>query len=104
MPAGTRTKNAVLFFSVGVSVAVIVLSGIWRSQATAELKRVVQRNCMTIEALKAQFRLQATENYERLDENARLLGITVTPELRAAAKVGRDRTLGRFAAEQCNSL
>lgn len=104
MPAGTRTKNAVLFASVAVSVGVIVLTGIWRSQAARDIATVVNRNCQSIEALKKQFRQQAIENYERLDVNAKLLGVTVTPELREAAKVGRDRTLRRFAHTECKPI
>lgn len=58
-------------------------------------------NCQKIEALKAQFREQAIQNYERLDHDAELLGIELTPELREAAKQGRDRTLRRFAETDC---
>jgi hypothetical protein len=67
------------------------------------LKQVSVDNCLEIEALKTAQRQAATQNYQHLDANAKLLGIKVTPALRAAALKGRDKTLERFAAQSCQS-
>jgi hypothetical protein len=80
---------------------VIIVSTLYRAEAQAELGRIVRENCAAIEDLKAQFRQQAIQNYLRLEENARLLDIPLTPELRQAAEQGRDRTLRRFAKSEC---
>ena len=58
-------------------------------------------NCRTIEALKTEFRSDAKTDFRNLGRTARLLGITVTPELRKAARESRDATLRRFASIDC---
>lgn len=74
---------------------------IWRAQDQAALAEGRRQNCVSIEALKAEFRKEAIENFKRLDENAELLGIEVTPKLREAARKSRDAKLRRFAPIDC---
>jgi hypothetical protein len=71
------------------------------SFAVYERDRVTHSNCQQIEALKTEFREQARERFQNLDRDGRLLGIEITPELRAQAARSRDRTLARFAAREC---
>lgn len=80
--------------SVGVALA-------WGANDQAELAQVARTNCMQIEALKTQFRNQAVQSYRHLEQNARILGIEVTPELRQEAQRGRDEALRRFARSEC---
>lgn len=72
-----------------------------RRQLVAGFRDADARTCSQIEALKAEFRKQAVENFANLERNARLLEIELTPELRREAAAGRDRTLVRFAAREC---
>jgi hypothetical protein len=102
-PRSIRT-NALLLVAVllaGLALVALGVSLAWGANDQRELARVVETNCRQIEALKARFRSQAHENYARLEQDARLLGITLTPELREAARQGRDRTLLRFAESDC---
>ena len=72
-----------------------------RRELLAELRKADARACGQIEALKEQFREQAIQNYQRLEQNARLLEIRLTPALRREALAARNRTLARFRAGEC---
>lgn len=96
--------NAILLAAATLAACALVALGVslaWGANDRRELAEVVKQNCEAIEALKAQFREQALQNFERLEENARLLDIPLTEELRQAAEQGRDRTLRRFAESDC---
>lgn len=58
-------------------------------------------NCQDVEKLKLRVRLSALRNYRDLAKNAKLLGITLTHDLRAKALHDRDLTLKRYAREEC---
>lgn len=58
--------------------------------------------CLRIEALKAQNRLNARQNFAMLERNLGLIGIKVTPEILAAAEQGLARALERNRPIQCN--
>lgn len=93
------TVLAVLCFAVfGVALSVSLSWGVNDQQ---ELDRVTRANCLQIEALKAEFRKQAQESYERLPQTARLLGLELTPELQEAAEQARAETFARFARRAC---
>lgn len=57
-----------------------------RLERVKMINRINKEQCDEIEKLKKDNRDAAREQYLQLDLNARLLGITVTPELRAKAK------------------
>lgn len=57
--------------------------------------------CREIEKLKAARREEAVRGFRDLSKNLRLLGITETPQLVAAARDSRNRTLVRFRREPC---
>ena len=97
LPRGVLVLGVVTAVMVGA----VTGAALHRSQSQAELSDIAKQNCQNIEALKAEFRLQANEGYAELAENAQLLGITVTPELRAAALADRNRTVRRFASSDC---
>ena len=77
-----------------------------RMLVRARIKRTDVLHCREIEALKAAERRAARENFAMLDRNAELLGITITPQLRSAAREGVERTLKRFRARPggCGNL
>lgn len=60
-------------------------------------------SCVNIESLKSRVRIRAIEDFKHLDANGKLLGIKITPQLRAEAKKQRDRTLADYAAQSCGS-
>lgn len=66
-----------------------------------ELADVTRENCEQIESLKTELRREAIRVFNNFDRNTRILGIEVTPELRAVARQKRDRTLVRFAPIEC---
>lgn len=103
MRTSLKTNALLLVAAVLAGVALVALgvSLAWGANDQRELADVVRTNCRQIESLKAQFRIQAIENYERLEEDAKLLGITLTDELRSAALEGRNRNLARFAPIDC---
>lgn len=72
-----------------------------RRALLVELRKTDLRACRSIEGIKTEFRTQAIQNFARLEENARLLDVPLTPELRREALRGRNRTLARFAAREC---
>lgn len=98
--------NAPLIIASVVAVGAIVLFSFafaWRASDQARISAIVAHNCADIEALKSQFRRQAIESFAALDRNGRLLGIRITPEVRAAARESRDRTLQRFRSKRCQT-
>lgn len=72
-----------------------------RRQLVFAFQEADMRACRQIEKLKAEFRLQADENFARLEQNAALLQIELTPELREQARLDYERTLKRFASAEC---
>lgn len=83
-----------IFFSIGAAGSLLFQ----RAQSGQDIRFSF---CVQIEALKTAQRTAANENYQKLDQNAKLLGIKVTPELRAAAKHNWVQTLRRFAPHNC---
>lgn len=112
--APKRTRLVVDFVALLGAIA-IILSGVALAgrlhDATARhldqarfnrsISQVSLRDCQEIEKLKKAQRDAAILNFKNLDKNAALLGIRVTPQLREAAKEGRDATLRRFAPGPC---
>lgn len=96
-------QNLGLALAVLFSVAAITVAAVLRAHDQAAIERTAERNCRSIELLKTEFRAEAQESFENLVENARLLGIAVTPELRAVARRRLDKKLARFAAQSCNN-
>ena len=58
-------------------------------------------NCRDVERIKGRIRANAIKSYNELEENAQLLGIELTHDLRAKALRDRNITLHRFARESC---
>lgn len=102
MRLARRNRGLILsamFVVVSVAALGVALTrGAADQEAIAEVGR---KNCQQIEALKTEFRTQAIQDFEHLDRNARLLGITLTAEVRKAARAGRDDTLRRFRPHSC---
>jgi hypothetical protein len=59
-------------------------------------------NCRRIDNLYDRVRMNAIRNYAELDEQGRLLGIKITPELRQRAREDRDRTVRQYAPLECS--
>lgn len=57
--------------------------------------------CAQVEALKDRVRQRAIDDYNSLDRNAHLLGIKLTPQLRAATLKSRNRVLSDYAPQDC---
>lgn len=72
-----------------------------RERLLKGLQKADMRACTQDEAIKAEFREIATENFQNLERNAELLGIELTPALVRQAELDRDQTLARFAAREC---
>ena len=72
-----------------------------RRELLGQLRAADVRACEQTEALKTEFRRQALSNFERLEQNARLLQIPLTQELRLEAALARDRALERFRPVEC---
>ena len=96
-----RLMVVVVVLASVLSIALFAWVSIERAQDQRDLDALAARNCMSIEALKTQFREQAIEGYQNLERDARLLGVVLTPELRQAAVESRDKKLARFAAREC---
>ena len=106
---------------IAVGIAFMAMSVALLGNVTVLAK--AQNNCTSIEKLNARVRenaqikyteakTEAAESIASLDEEARLLGIVVTPELRARvasdanariekAKLERDRLWKQYAADKC---
>ena len=97
LPRGVVVLGVVTALMVGA----VTGGAVHRAKSQAELSEIAMQNCQAIEALKAARRQEAIGNYRRLERDAGLLGITLTPELRKAALEGRNRTLRRFAPSDC---
>ncbi len=111
---------ALTALAAAIASLLIAMSGSITVAASAK------RNCQDIEKLNTRVRQNSKERYKNevreanesvknLDENAKLLGITVTPELRerVTREAERDkrqalsdkrRTLTQYAAKQCPFL
>lgn len=68
---------------------------------TEEVSRQAVINCKEIEGLKQRVRDDAIDRYTKLDQNGKLLGITITPEIRRVARAGLDHTLSQYAEQPC---
>jgi len=90
-----------------VVVILALIAALWFNQhqglraVTDDLSAQSLENCQEIEALKGRVRARVNEDYRNLDRNGKLLGITITPELRAQAKADRDATLKRYSPQSC---
>ncbi len=90
-----------------VAVILALIGAMWFNQhqglraVTNDLSAQSLEYCHEIESLKTRVRVRVTDDFANLDRNGRLLGITITPELRAQAKTDRDATLERYAAQPC---
>lgn len=85
----------------GLAMIVLALAFTWRAHDQEKLRHLARSNCEQIEELKTEFREEAVEDFKNLERNGRLLGIEITPDLRATALFERDRTLTRFAPAEC---
>ena len=61
-----------------------------------------RENCRRIDSLYSTRRASAIRSFDQIHENARLLGIKLTPELLAKARNDRDRTLREYAPLHCS--
>lgn len=57
--------------------------------------------CVQVEALKERVRQRAIDDFNNLERNAKLLGITLTPQLKAATLESRNRILRDYAPQDC---
>jgi len=102
-PDGKPTRRWILT----VVVIFALIGALWFNQhqglraVTNDLSAQSLENCQEIEALKGRVRDRVNEDYRNLDRNGKLLGITITPELRAQAKADRDATLKRYSPQSC---
>jgi hypothetical protein len=98
----SRYKNllAYLLLVLAILLAFVSLEDQRRERVKA-LNFINTVQCQEIEDLKMQFREDAIEDYNRLDETLRLLKLKRTPELEARAKGDRDRVLRRFKEGTC---
>lgn len=94
-------QNLILIVAIAGGVATLIGANYVGTNDRSRIEEVARDLCETTEKLKAQHRLEALEDYENLDRNGRLLGIEITPELRATARESRDATLRRFAPSDC---
>ncbi len=67
----------------------------------AELAAIDRRNCQSIESLKDAQRKEAWISFNRLREDAKILGIPVTRQLLDTAKKRRDEKIARFRRLPC---
>lgn len=72
-----------------------------RKHRVAALNFVNTAQCKEIEALKYQFRIDAIEDYNRLEETLRLLKLERTPEIEERARRDKDTVLKRFQQGTC---
>ena len=102
-PDGKPTRRWLA--TTGVILAII--AAVWFNQhqglrsVTDQLAQQSLENCKEIEANKAQQRKDATEEHNNLERNARLLGITLTPELRAAVDAEYQHKMDVYAPSKC---
>ena len=61
-----------------------------------------RENCRHIDQLYSARRASAIRSFDQIHENARLLGIKLTPELLAKARHDRDMTLRDYAPLHCS--
>lgn len=87
-------------FVIATTVA-LAISLAWGADDQAELAKVARENCLQIEELKREQRAEAILSYRHLARSLRLLGVEVTPEIREASRMMRDRRLRRFEAHDC---
>jgi predicted negative regulator of RcsB-dependent stress response len=72
-----------------------------RQERVKTLNDINKKQCNEIEALKNQFRIDAIEDFENLDETLRLLNISKTEAIVKRAMDERDQVLDRFKAGTC---
>lgn len=102
-PDGQPTRRG--WWTVGVILAIVF--SLWFNQRQGIQAAVRQQAedslsyCKEIEGLKTLVRTNAIDNYAKLDQNGKLLGITITPELRETAKAELDHKLEQYAEKPC---
>lgn len=97
----SRRGTVFVFVAMAVSVAVVSALNYLGTSDRERISALAEQTCNQVEHLKAELRDRARDNFRNLERDARLLGIALTPELRATARESRDDTLRRFKPIDC---
>lgn len=87
-----------------ISIATIIAAGALIVSLLANLSTAAsaRENCRRVDALYTRVRDNANRSFAELPQNAKLLGVKVTPELVEKARADRDRTLRAYAPITCS--
>jgi len=75
-----------------------------RREGRVRINLLIQSNCKEINKIKLKIRTDAIENRAKLEQNAKLLNIPVTPQLRKAVNRDTNKTLKKYKATDCSKL
>jgi len=89
-----RGLAMVLLLTITIGLLILGYAGVHNSKV----------NCQEIEKVKTRIRVRAIEDEARLPQNAKLLGIKLTPALIKAEKKALARTLRDYAPGSCNGF
>jgi hypothetical protein len=107
---GAANPLAVVGYLILAAAVVLAFYAVWRNdhkieearqERIATINKVILDNCMEIEQLKKLQREEAWESYREAQDNARVLGIAFTAELRERLAEERDEDLRAYHAESC---
>lgn len=89
-----------------ISIATVIAAGALIVSLLGNLSTALaaRENCHRTDDVYTRIRQNAVRSFRELPQNAKLLGIKVTPELVAKAKANRDRTLRTYKPLTCSIL